>query len=427
MKILITHVFGYANKGDWALLASLQKILRAEYPDAELRGICRDPNTQAQYFPDITWYTQLGTSYKAGIRRRLENILGLVSGFIKAYFPLEFKSINRRSTITAIRTADLVVCCPGGYLEDSNLGIATNLVHIWLASRFCNRVILAPQSIGPINSRFWRKLTRLVLMRTEKIIVRERKSLDLVLQDLKIEEEKVLMLPDMAFYDFEINIGEAERKLSDLMGCGNQRFACGTVINWYFPFAQDATAARNKYVAEYASAVEGLYRATGMKTLLLKQVESHLGGNGDDALMSEVAALAGDACICCYENFTPEVMKGIISKSSVFLGSRMHSNIFALQSGTPVVAIGYLPKTSGIMAMCALDDYVIDIADINGEKLVQMMGSAMLNKERFEAAREIMSSMGETGRQSFIDVLHACVGSGDLRHISKNSVLGKVG
>ena len=54
----------------------------------------------------------------------------------------------------------------------------------------------------------------------------------------------------------------------------------------------------------------------------------------------------------------------------VFLGTRMHSNIFALSGRVPVIAIGYLHKTQGIAAQVGIEDWVIDIQDIEAAGLI---------------------------------------------------------
>jgi colanic acid/amylovoran biosynthesis protein len=54
----------------------------------------------------------------------------------------------------------------------------------------------------------------------------------------------------------------------------------------------------------------------------------------------------------------------------VFIGTRMHSNIFAMTQNVPVIPIGYLHKTNGIARSVGIEDWVIDINDINAELLI---------------------------------------------------------
>lgn len=54
---------------------------------------------------------------------------------------------------------------------------------------------------------------------------------------------------------------------------------------------------------------------------------------------------------------------------SYFIGTRMHSNIFALSSGIKTLAISYEPKTEGIMKDLGLSEYVIKIENVNSRIL----------------------------------------------------------
>jgi colanic acid/amylovoran biosynthesis protein len=45
----------------------------------------------------------------------------------------------------------------------------------------------------------------------------------------------------------------------------------------------------------------------------------------------------------------PDILRAMIQRSRVFLGTRFHSCIFAMMAGRPTFAIAYLPKTEYIM------------------------------------------------------------------------------
>ena len=70
--------------------------------------------------------------------------------------------------------------------------------------------------------------------------------------------------------------------------------------------------------------------------------------------------------------YEPEQLKGMIACMDVFVGTRMHSNIFAIGAGIPTAAIAYQQKTSGIMEELGFADLVIDIGDITEDKLVAL-------------------------------------------------------
>jgi colanic acid/amylovoran biosynthesis protein len=59
----------------------------------------------------------------------------------------------------------------------------------------------------------------------------------------------------------------------------------------------------------------------------------------------------------------------------------MHSNIFALSEGVPVVAIGYLHKTRGMAEMIGIDELFINIDQVSGNVLVDCVKNLWKNHQ----------------------------------------------
>jgi colanic acid/amylovoran biosynthesis protein len=66
----------------------------------------------------------------------------------------------------------------------------------------------------------------------------------------------------------------------------------------------------------------------------------------------------------------------------VFLGTRMHSNIFSLSQNVPLVAIQYNHKTAGIARMAGIEQWVVDINRINDQVLVNKMDRLWVEREQ---------------------------------------------
>jgi colanic acid/amylovoran biosynthesis protein len=99
----------------------------------------------------------------------------------------------------------------------------------------------------------------------------------------------------------------------------------------------------------------------------------------------------------------PPVLKAAYGEMDLFLGTRLHSNIFALTEGVPVLAIGYQYKTRGVMRLLELEDWVLDIDSVTRETLVPLLRRAWAERERTRThlrtvipqAREAASGAGE--------------------------------
>ena len=67
------------------------------------------------------------------------------------------------------------------------------------------------------------------------------------------------------------------------------------------------------------------------------------------------------------------MLQSIYSNLDIMIGTRMHANILALTRGTPGLPIGYLHKTLGIARYVGIEDWVLDIQNINGEVLAHKL------------------------------------------------------
>ena len=73
------------------------------------------------------------------------------------------------------------------------------------------------------------------------------------------------------------------------------------------------------------------------------------------------------------QDLDPRDLKGLYGGFDLFIGVRMHANIFALSAGVPTVAIAYEPKTEGIMNQLGLGEYAIGIRRLDSPGLIALL------------------------------------------------------
>ena len=71
----------------------------------------------------------------------------------------------------------------------------------------------------------------------------------------------------------------------------------------------------------------------------------------------------------------------------------MHSNIFAMSQGVPVIAIGYRHKTLGVAASLGMEKWVIDINELDATKLTDKLDG--LWQERHEIRANLLETLPE--------------------------------
>lgn len=398
-QVFISNVFGYANKGDWALLNSLINLLKKTYGNQTIfYGVCKNPKEQKKMIPDVIWVKQFGSSERKGLFRKVEIILGYVIGIISY---LIYDVITLNEFIKKLKKSDLVIACPGGYLHDANHSLATNLVNLLVCSKNKKaKFIFAPQSIGPVRFIFYKKILKFILLKADHVLVREQYSQQFVLEELKLDKTKVDNFLDVAFYDSNIKPFSIDKYSTN-------SFFSTTLIKWLYPGMPDREIKYKNYLILLCKFYNNIIKTYDKDLIVLKQIENYGEDIGDDQIFSDIKKLKllSNRVKFIEEVLDPYQMKFIISKSHGFIGSRMHSNIFALEKGIPLLAISYQPKTEFIMKSLGLEDFFVDINFIDHDIMLKKFENALLNKELFKEVEKQIEKASAKDTNRFISII----------------------
>jgi colanic acid/amylovoran biosynthesis protein len=405
---VIFNVYGHLNSGDALLLEALLDTLAKKRPKDHVSGIAFDVDSERKWQPEMPWYERIGNTTGAGISGRFRQVISLVAiiGLASSHLLFFLRWIlpkSQREAVEALAHADLAISCPGGYLEDSNSAYILNLLQIFIACQYSRHVILAPQSIGPIKSRFGRFLTAKAIRAVDKVFVREPWSQEFLeeLLDFRTNpglQNKIEQVGDLAFWFDSVEDTNTEFEFERL-GIDATRPILGlTVVNWNFPHYQDSVAKKQNYLDALSMLVEHVHKKHAHQIVVFNQV------NSDLKLGRQLGERHHFVIIDDFERGTATFCH-LIGLCDVFVGTRFHSCIFALLGSVPTAAIAYLPKTTGIMQDMGMSDCVMDIDSVKGEDLIAMFERLLAN--RAEISRRV-SACVQQYRQThsgFIDYL----------------------
>lgn len=394
-RIVVFNVFGHRNTGDAMLLEALIDLLLARVPASAIEGVAFDVASERKWMPEIRWHQRISNKVRTGragqIGQAVTLLVAVLIATSRLFLPLKrLLPAEQRSAIEALDGADLAISCPGGYLEDSNRAYLLNLLQMLLARRLARKVVLAPQSIGPIRSERGRKALAFTLRRMDAVYAREQPSCAFVEALAPAGAIDLRTSGDLAFwYDRRREAGAAAEWAK--LGVDPERPIVGmTVVEWYFPHHPNPEAAQQTYL-ESLSALIAKLRAEGRHQIVLfNQVAS-------DLPVAERLAAMSPGLIVDRHDRDSGVFAAMIARCEVFVGSRFHSCIFGLLGAVPTIAIAYLPKTTGIMAGLGLADYVIPIDAITPEAL----------DTRFDAVRARATEVSGQLRHSVADYCRA--------------------
>ncbi len=367
-RILITNAYSARNRGDAAIILGMLESLRRteEFREAEIKISSVDAAADAAHYPvpTIPSFQSVKSSFsRSAFLSSLYFLLVLLPlslvwavcwrfGRLDAPVPGSLRKLLREYA-----ASDLVIAAGGGYLYTTssirgNVVLLINLYCFFFAVLLGKPVALYAQSIGPFAGSLQSRLVRRVLSMVMLVEVREDFSRRL-LDDWGLATP-VARVADAAFL---LPAREPERGL-DSGASGGGATVGMTARKWF----------RNRdrqleYEQSLASFVRWLIQERGASVVFLPQV-TYTEGRDDDRVVARRVASAVDrddrVQVVESELTAPEI-KWLCGRMDFFVGTRMHSNIFALSSGVPTVAIAYQPKTTGIMTELGLGRWVVPI------------------------------------------------------------------
>lgn len=379
MNILLINAHSSKNKGDAGIVLSMIDAIKKHNVDCSIRIHSRFPEIDNEFYDEQVNACVDNVSIDPDTSK-IEKI-----GSVLKLLP-NLKNV-RKIKSDDYQWADVVVSCGGGFLLSHRFSVALmqHLVQIKTAFDYGKPVVIYSQSIGPFYNTYMQKLAKEILDKVDHIFLREAVSMRW-LEKIGCRNKNVRLVPDSAFSMGEVSSPRIDRLMEEMRASHDGPIIGFTVRDWNFPEVMDTEAYRSKYIASIRHAIQFIHQAYKGKVLLMPQV---LGPNdfNDDRIISREVLAGIDARIAelLAFDFHPRELKYLYSKMDMFVGTRMHSNIFALSTHIPTVAINYEHKTRGIMEMLGLHDYVVDISDIEPVAFIEMIDRCWRNRQELRA------------------------------------------
>jgi colanic acid/amylovoran biosynthesis protein len=403
LRVLITNAYSARNRGDAGIiLGMLESLSRTELlGDAEFRI------SSADHVNDARWYPVPTVPSFASLRNGFSRIAAANQlYFLSVLLPvsllwalawrlgrLDLPVPSRlRRLMREYAGADVVIAAGGGYLYTNsairgNIVLLVNLYSFFVAVLLGKPVALYAQSIGPFAGSWQAALVRRVLARVLVVEVREEISQRLL--DTWKLSTPVRRVADAAFL---LAARPLDRVPNPVEMVGEPVVGM-TVRRWFRDRERQAT-----YEATVSSFVQWLLRARGGSVVFLPQVTFVEGSDDDRVVARRIAedVAPNERVLVVEDELSAPEIKWLCSRTDVFVGTRMHSNIFALSSGVPAVAIAYQPKTTGIMADLGLEEWVVSIEGLDPGELQRVFDALVSRRDEVhDQLTRVMPSVRE--------------------------------
>lgn len=387
-KITITNAYTWYNKGDAGILLGIVETLKRIYnndvkidvlsftPEEDKKRYCNDDIIKNVYSNVLNPHP-----YKHTKTGKIIAVIKLMFSLIYQYIMVNcFKSIliNKNDNYKSLSEADYIVVCGGGFLGGKKFDSFMHLFQIYINTKFNKKVIVMGTSIEPITNRLVKRITERILKRVDFIFAREVITCDYLKKFMPID--KFELIPDMAFMLEDVKkeidfVKEWKHKYDQIYGL--------TVRKWNFPEEKNGHELFKKYKEVIAEFIE--YKANKDNALFVFVPQVIVEHGNDASVANEIKQLLSertkDNFIILDDDLHPIEIKRLIWNFDFFIGTRMHSNIFATSMGVPTIAIAYEKKTNGIMHTVKLDDYVLEMKNINLKDLKDKSVQQIINSD----------------------------------------------
>lgn len=361
-RVLLLDFWSDKNRGDAAMQIALVEMVRRRLPGSSISVMAAYGSNQWPAFVDeldqtahrvddvVGGIRPTFVPFEEGIapsrgRRRAAGLLWTVVG--ACLLPLwwligRFRLLDPlmpaplRRSVGVLRAADLVVWNGRNFRSNSARREPYEIWHLLynplVALLFGKPVACIGASVWPLQHPLSRALFRLVVGRTFFTSFREQSSFDYAGQLLAGATCRVELLPDLSLVALpdERDGGrpQAERGVLRRLGL--------TVVDW----EGNGVGAQNRYRSALLDYLEAFLMGAGTEVVLIPQVTYAMEATGslEHAILERlgpdrVSVLTGDPTV-------PE-LTSVYAGVDLLLATRMHSAIFALSQGTPVVTIPY--------------------------------------------------------------------------------------
>ncbi len=374
-NILIINLHSALNLGDDAIMYETLRGVNEVFPEAKITLAANDPESWKKF--KAVEVTGSLTTWAIRLRERrwryrfvrfpFDIIRLLLAICLYRWWKWKylFGTTDQRKMLSAYYRADLVLSCGGGNFSAYRVispFFLMGLAALQLASSLQKRIIMLPQSIGPIRGKMQTGLARRIFRQAELIMVREMLSKKFLEEKLKLSTP-ISFVPDLAFGlpRVSASIPQPNSNINNPLKIGLSIMDRGAQTK-SFVNQQEYENSLTQLVKKLLDEKEDIF-------IYLFSQSYGPGNDHDDRLIvrrmysnlinhQERVYLLGD--------FHDALeIKAACKSMDCVIATRMHTGIFAISEMVPVVLIGYQPKTFGVMETLGLGKYCVNIESIN--------------------------------------------------------------
>lgn len=407
-NILITDYHCASNRGDAAILEGEIAVFDEMFPGADVTVMTEYPKAAELVHGVDAVSQQLPPFNPSNILKNGATAFSLVDGMVRrgSGKKLPFSDlVTDKLGLQPYHDADVIVSTGGQYMTAAYYPDKIAILAEWYLAEILNKpLIIYAQSLGPFESPY-RGITRFVMDRADLIITRDEQSKE-HLDQIGVSTETHVGVDAAWMMPLEIGTNPLGRNLSYTPSLPERSDGPLISISARHWSHFDTENGEEKYLQAVADTASELIRTRNAEIVFLSTCTGLAGYHTDDRvaasdILDRMEADCREHAQVITEELTPQHLVELYGEMDLHIGTRMHSCILALLAETPVVAIEYQFKTSGMMSQFGLADRVVNIDGIDTDELQTAVADGL--KDREEIQNQIRSHLPEIKEKALED------------------------
>lgn len=440
-RVVVCYCWPDDNKGDAAITLGVANLLSQASPDWEITFISLFAENESKFVTTSNYLlkeypgVRIVGSLVRTIRNRFRNIpkVGLVLGILEELFLLAFPKLymciapsNTKHLLKLFFSADIIIGNGGhvffSFPDNNSCSWIKRIIRFlpplqdegkWsliqpfiLARRLHIPYGFLAHSFGPFDER-GKRLVKWLLSGASFIYCRESISMRNILTLSIGKKPQLKVVPDGAFLMPDRGLSKGGEVL-ERHGLKANQFLAITVRKSSSRGLGIPSKKYIQYLRKIAQVIDLWIEHERLPVVVIPQTVTPESKNENDiAVGCELEKLVSNPSklIIIKEKLDIPTLRFLYKQALVLMGSRLHSIIFALLESTPVLAISsYLfgPKTLGIMQDIGLQDYVIDMEELEPTQAFSILQNLATNRNKME--KRIEKKVTALRKQAISDV-----------------------
>lgn len=258
--------------------------------------------------------------------------------------------------------------------------------HNSIFESFGKPVVFMPQAWGPFTSRSIRQLSAAAINLSDCAYARDKRSY-LYMNELEgVDRNRIKLAPDIA-YQFEG--ASQEKAIQTLKESGlisNEKKMVGIMPNMQVYIRTNGKGPENKYVKLLIDLSRYFLNRHNFSIVLIPhQVQPVENPEipGDRFLCDLIKISLGDVqdVVTLKDYYSAELLKAIIGRMDLIIGSRYHGIVAALSQMIPTLVLGWSHKYFELLSDVGIGQYIADHRNLNKDEFLALVEKAWLNRK----------------------------------------------